>query len=138
MTPTIDPHICNLARECIDSMGDIFWDYNAARDRLGDYTEPYQVAVAAVEQSLKCFAERFDTSPIFPRSLRDEYSAIIGEVADSTDDAAVIGALVASADWTQNGAQAIVRLARQYGTAVLRNAFALADALGIEDGELGL
>ncbi len=42
------------------------------------------------------------------------------------------------ADWTTNGAQAIVHLAREYGTFALKNALALAAVLGIEDGTSGL
>jgi len=40
-------------------------------------------------------------------------------------------------DWTNNGACTIVSLANNYGTFMLRNALALAIALGKEDGELG-
>ncbi|MCK4626982.1 MAG: hypothetical protein KAV00_16840 [Phycisphaerae bacterium] len=42
------------------------------------------------------------------------------------------------AGWTANGAYAIIHVAREYGTFVLRNALALAAALGIEDGTSGL
>lgn len=40
-------------------------------------------------------------------------------------------------DWTPEGAAHITRLARDYGAFMLRNALALATALGIEDGALG-
>jgi hypothetical protein len=46
--------------------------------------------------------------------------------------------LRADADWTEKGAGQISRLARRYGSFVLRNALALAIVLNIEDGELGL
>ncbi|MEX1350448.1 MAG: hypothetical protein AB1Z31_22250 [Desulfobacterales bacterium] len=39
-------------------------------------------------------------------------------------------------DWTHQGAHAIVCLANEYGTFMLRNAFALAIVLGKEDGNL--
>jgi hypothetical protein len=42
------------------------------------------------------------------------------------------------ADWTPNGAEAVVNLATYYGSFVLRNALALAIALNIEDGKLCL
>jgi len=42
------------------------------------------------------------------------------------------------AAWTAEGARHVTELARQYGVFVLRNAVALAIALDIEDGELGL
>lgn len=40
-------------------------------------------------------------------------------------------------EWTQDGAQQVAYLARNYGAFVLRNALALSVSLGIEDGELG-
>lgn len=39
-------------------------------------------------------------------------------------------------DWTEEGAQAVVTLANEYGAFMLRNALALAIALGKEDGDL--
>ena len=41
-------------------------------------------------------------------------------------------------EWTEEGAKHLTILAREYGGFMLRNALALADVLGIEDGELGL
>lgn len=41
-------------------------------------------------------------------------------------------------DWTERGANEVVSLATEYGAFVLRNALALALALGIEDGAFGL
>ena len=40
-------------------------------------------------------------------------------------------------EWTQEGAIHVTALARDYGGFMLRNALALATALGIEDGSLG-
>lgn len=40
-------------------------------------------------------------------------------------------------DWTEEGARVIVTLANEYGAFTLRNALALALALGKEDGDLG-
>jgi len=40
-------------------------------------------------------------------------------------------------DWTEEGARVIVTLANEYGAFMLRNALALAVALGKEDGDLG-
>lgn len=40
-------------------------------------------------------------------------------------------------DWTKKGAQAIVCLADEYGSFMLRSALALAIVLGKEDGRLG-
>jgi hypothetical protein len=46
--------------------------------------------------------------------------------------------LQTDAGWTNQGAKHITRLARDYGSFVLRNALALAVALDIEDGRFGL
>jgi len=40
-------------------------------------------------------------------------------------------------DWTEEGATVIVTLAKEHGAFMLRNALALALALGQEDGDLG-
>lgn len=40
-------------------------------------------------------------------------------------------------DWTDDGARALVTLANDYGAFMLRNALAVAVALGKEDGDLG-
>jgi hypothetical protein len=47
-------------------------------------------------------------------------------------------ALSATGEWTTIGAKYLVDLVADYGAFVLRNAFALAVAAGIEDGDLGL
>lgn len=46
--------------------------------------------------------------------------------------------LQSRADWTANGAEAVVDLATSYGSFILRNALALSIALNIEDGRLAL
>lgn len=70
--------------------------------------------------------------------LLSEYETIIAELPPDASDDILIAALVSHGDWTARGAQAVVLLAREYGTFVLRNALALAAALNIEDGESGL
>lgn len=57
---------------------------------------------------------------------------------DAIDAIAVECRLETDADWTAEGASHLVELARQYGAFMLRNACALAVALEIEDGSLGL
>ena len=76
-------------------------------------------------------------------SLISEYKSLLYEsqpknVQDSYNEAAVIDQLVKSADWSDRGANEILMLADQYGAFILRNALALAVALGKEDGALGL
>ena len=138
MSTSTDPRLRLIAQECVENMGDIFWDYEPKRDKLGDYTDPYNVAIAEVEKSLQQFSERFDTSRTYPGSLREEYATIVSALGLEPSEDALIRALVDQADWTEEGAQAVVNLALQYGTSVLRNALALAEALGIDDGHVGL
>jgi len=46
--------------------------------------------------------------------------------------------LCRSHDWTDSAARAVVSLANNYGSFILRNALALAIVLKKEDGDLGL
>ncbi len=41
-------------------------------------------------------------------------------------------------EWTRQGAETLVAIVKNYGSFVLKNAFALAIVTNIEDGELGL
>lgn len=70
--------------------------------------------------------------------LLSEYEGIVASVGEDATDEAIIAALMRDGDWTEHGARIVVRLARKYGTSILRNALALASALQIEDGEAGL
>ncbi len=49
----------------------------------------------------------------------------------------LVGDLCSAHGWTDRGARALVSLAQDYGAFMLRNALALAIALGKEDGDLG-
>jgi hypothetical protein len=75
---------------------------------------------------------------LLPDNLLAEYETMIAELSDDPTDEDIVGALVARGDWTEHGARAILMLARTYGTAILRNSLALANAMGIEDGNSGL
>ncbi|MFN7431250.1 MAG: hypothetical protein ACK54T_00295 [bacterium] len=70
--------------------------------------------------------------------LLSEYEGIVSRVGENAIDDAIIAALVGDGDWTDEGARAVVHLARTYGTSILRNALALAEAMDIEDGSAGL
>jgi len=76
--------------------------------------------------------------------LKDEYVTLLGTASRvgspsrDSDWGRVADILEREAAWTAMGAAQIAGLARQYGAFVLRNALALALALGIEDGELGM
>jgi len=75
---------------------------------------------------------------LLTNALVDQYETIVGEAGENPTDDQLVGKLVLDGDWTDRGAATIVWLARQYGTAILRNALAFAYAMGIEDGESGL
>ena len=79
------------------------------------------------------------------RSTIDEYQTLVSAAAgreqavtSAADCQRLREALSADAEWTTRGAETILLLAKQYGTFVLRNALAMAIAMGIEDGEAGL
>lgn len=79
------------------------------------------------------------------RCTVDEYQALVAAVAGEaeTQKGATkwrkLGKLLSSdAEWTQRGGETVLFLAREYGGFVLRNALAMAIALGIDDGEAGL
>ncbi len=74
-------------------------------------------------------------------SMVGEYKATLAEL-DAYDGSSAAAkritlALSQQHDWSHAGAAALVALARDYGTFMLRNALALAAALEIEDGALG-
>ena len=75
---------------------------------------------------------------LMSETLVAEYQTILEDLGAQATDEQIVHALVEQADWTERGALAIVKLVREYGSAVLRNALALANAMGIEDGEAGL
>jgi hypothetical protein len=77
-------------------------------------------------------------SKVMTDVLFSEYEGIIANVGENATDEAIIAALVRDGDWTEQGARVVVRLAREYGTSILRNAVALAEAMDIEDGSAGL
>jgi hypothetical protein len=66
-----------------------------------------------------------------------EYRSLIESIGPDPSDEQLRAILVEHAEWTEQGAAVVVMLARQFGTSVLANALALAEALGIEDGDAG-
>ena len=73
-----------------------------------------------------------------------EYAALIRERREAGRDRPnrcaahmLQEALVHQAEWTPEAADHLVDLAQRHGAFMLRNALAVALALGIEDGELG-
>jgi hypothetical protein len=75
---------------------------------------------------------------LMTETLVAEYETIIADLGEQATDEKIVRTLVERADWTQQGARAVVMLSRKYGVFVLRNALALANAMQIEDGEAGI
>jgi hypothetical protein len=119
-------------------MGDVFWDFVPERDVPRQFRDPYEVAVEEVEKALRDVATDILSADRAVAPLRSEYEALLADLSKKPRDTDIIAALVAKGDWTKQGADTILTLARTYGTAILRNALALADAMGIEDGSSGL
>ena len=71
-------------------------------------------------------------------ALVAEYETIIADLGAQATDEQIVDALVEQVDWTDRGAREVLHLARGYGTSILRNALALAEAMRIEDGNVGL
>lgn len=67
-----------------------------------------------------------------------EYETVIASVGADATDEAIVARLMRDAEWTDRGAHEVLRLAKTYGTSILRNALALASAMQIEDGDAGL
>ena len=71
-------------------------------------------------------------------TLLAEYEIIIADLGEDETQEQIVRALVECGVWTEKGARAVVTLAHEYGVFVLRNALALANAMGIEDGDKGI
>ena len=75
-------------------------------------------------------------------STVSEYRALVAPVSSrkrvGVDRSHLTRKLVSSHEWSETGADALASLATKYGAFVLRNVLALAVALEIEDGEIGL
>lgn len=69
--------------------------------------------------------------------LLSEYETYVAEVGHDAPSEAIMAILVRDGAWTESGARLILSLAQNYGTSMLRNALALAEAMGIEDGAAG-
>jgi len=68
------------------------------------------------------------------QSLLTSSAAHGSKIVDMT---ALVAHLSRAHEWTEEGAQVVVTLANEYGVFMLRNALALAVALGKQDGDLG-
>jgi hypothetical protein len=68
----------------------------------------------------------------------DEYKTLISDLDDPEDDSKLQNLLITESEWSVQGSAARLHLARYYGSFVLSNALALAEALEIEDGDCGI
>ena len=75
---------------------------------------------------------------LLTETLLAEYENLIADLGTDATDEQVVTALADRSDWTEPGAREVLHLARAYGTSILRNALALAEAMRIEDGDVGL
>jgi len=74
-------------------------------------------------------------------NLLSEYETVVAEAGRADSDQfweRLKVTLVTTSEWSNPAAEHLATLARNYGSFVLRNAYALAIALDIEDGELGM
>jgi len=67
-------------------------------------------------------------------TLVQEYRDILVGMKEQSPDA-LAATLTAQADWTEAGARVLIQLVDDYGAFMLRNALALAEAFGKEDGD---
>lgn len=68
--------------------------------------------------------------------LVDEYRTLFEDADVSLPDS-LETVLIRDTEWTPEAAEHLLRLAREYGAFMLRNALAISLALDVEDGELG-
>ena len=75
---------------------------------------------------------------LMTETLLAEYETIVTDLGEDATYEQIVRALVERGDWTEQGAHEVLQLAQRYGTSILRNALALAEAMQIEDGNAGL
>jgi hypothetical protein len=66
----------------------------------------------------------------------EEYRTLFSDATDESPES-IEHVLATEAEWTPEAASHLVRLAKAYGSFMLRNALAISLALDIEDGEFG-
>ncbi len=74
-------------------------------------------------------------------NLLSEYETVVAEAGFADSNLfweRLKRTLIDTSEWSDPAAEHLVMLARNYGSFALRNAYALAFALDIEDGELGI
>jgi len=94
-----DQLIDQLASDCVQEMGDIFWDHESA-PAPGDYSDPTDVAIRAVRNTLQTFVKDRDSGNVYSQILRQEYATLVAEAGDEATEQDLIQSMVANADWT--------------------------------------
>jgi hypothetical protein len=79
--------------------------------------------------------KRMDTNES-TTTLVEEYSALLQGLEHAAPDS-IERVLTRDGEWTPEAAAHLLRLAREYGSFMLKSALALSLVLDIEDGELG-
>lgn len=121
-----------LAQDCVENMGDVFWDYNVNRDSPLGYSEPSQVAMESVEATLRELVEYMGSDAVSANSLVIEHRSIVDRVGKDSGDMLILAEIVDKGDLSLGDASAASQLARSYGARLLRHAVALAEALEVE------
>ncbi len=132
MNTLLPRDVHQAAVDCVESMGDILWDYRPERDIPLDFHNPFDIAVENIEKTLQKVVAESDSAESILSALRTKYTAIVAKTRTSSADAELVTSLIEKADWTEHNAGQIVRLARRHGATTLRKALAIAEVLGIE------
>jgi hypothetical protein len=73
--------------------------------------------------------------------ILSEYQTYVAEAADKNQEVdwnKLVNLLCVKGEWTREGAETLVAIVQNYGSFILKNAFALAVATNTEDSQLGL
>lgn len=127
--------IKELAQNCVESMGDVFWDYNTNRDSPLGYSEPSHVATESVEAALRQLVEDVGSDVRSGNSLGTAYRLMADRLGKNASDASILAEIIANGHLSRHDASAISQLARRYGVRLLRHALALAEVLEIEGAD---
>lgn len=132
MSTVVCDRIDTLARSIVAFLSEAIRDLDGDTHAVGSCSDRSEIVFGAVKEMLRDFATTVNT--VYPPILRDEYTTLMDEVGRTACDDDIVAVLVGDAAWTEGGAGIIVQLARRYGTSILRNALALAEAMNVEDG----
>jgi len=75
------------------------------------------------------------------KMILPEYQGYVAKATDGNNEVdwnKLVNLLCINGDWTTQGAETLIQLVKNYGSFILKNAFALAVVTKTEDGQLGL